>query len=171
MQTREPNGRHQRGGEEREFAPTKVWRLINAALGEMADPMFGTMLGRLALTRKITATQFATGLDFAEKAARYQDAILAPAQDPKAISLERGSVSHPVDVDSVGGRAEAKRHAHNKEVFLEAITELLELGPRTYNILRAVCERNQACTGTEEISELRKGLDRLAVQRRPKRRN
>src|SRR5690348_5768965 len=118
---RTPSGRHSRAGE-RETAPAAIKRLREAALRQMADPQWGTELGRLNLEGAITDAMYAAGKRWAEYAAKYQGAIgVFPVR-----SVQPRSFAHPPDPDSDTGREIAKREAENAEKFFAAHAVLVQ---------------------------------------------
>ena len=69
---REPNGKPQR--ERSGPSPTEISRLRDAALAGMKDPIWGTQLGILHLSGKLTTSQLAAGKRWAELARDYSAA-------------------------------------------------------------------------------------------------
>ena len=99
LKTREPSGRPQR---EREFPPTQVRRLRDAALAGLRDPQWGAELGRLYLTQVIGEAGYAAGVRWAREAAEYHAVIgVRPTRSP---AMEIGSIGHEPDPDSQRGR-------------------------------------------------------------------
>ena len=85
---REPNGRLSRAGETKEFAPTLVKRLRDAAVARMDDAAWGSELGRLFLTHHIEAPLYAAGRKWAELVARHHIAMAAPISEPETGAAE-----------------------------------------------------------------------------------
>jgi hypothetical protein len=127
----------------------------------MRDPAWGTEIGRLYLTGKVTSTMFAAGKRWAELATQYGQALCSPAPDPKAISLDRtGGHSH--DPDSPEGRKEARRHERAVASFLDAHAALKQHGRAAERTVRPVCERGDMLQGHQDLIALSGGLERLA---------
>ena len=157
---RTPSGRPSRAGEPKEHAPALVQRLREAALRGMADPEWGTELGRLFLQQAITAPMYAAGKRWAEMASKYQRTIgVFPS---RSVSLERGIRSAQPDPDSEEGRKIAKREANAAERFFEAHAVLVQHGALAEAVVRRLCEHNEMPIGVGELMKLRTGLDALA---------
>ena len=77
---REPNGQPKRSlnRESAGPSPTEISRLRDAALAGMKDPIWGTQLGILHLSGKLTNSQLAAGKRWAELARDYSAAVGAP---------------------------------------------------------------------------------------------
>lgn len=159
MAKREPNGRAQR---DPQHSPSEIKRLRDAALAGMRDPLWGTEIGRLYLSSKITATMFAAGKRWAELATQYSQALCSPSPDPRAVNLDR-SGSHHVDPDSPEGRREARRHARAVASFIDAHAALKSHNTASERLVRATCERGQTIAGHADLLFLASGLDRLAA--------
>jgi hypothetical protein len=155
---REPNGRIQRVAA---FPVSEVRRLRDAAMSGMRDPMWGTELGRLHLSNKITAAQFAAGKQWAEYASKYHQALCSPSPDPKAISLE-SMKGEALDPESSEGRKEARRHERAVASLVDAMGALKTTLGASERILRAICERNEMVVGHYELLSLVCGLNALA---------
>lgn len=150
---REPNGRHQR---EKSPAPTQVKRLRDAALAGMTQPEWGTELGRLFLNDVITDAMYAAGKRWREWAATFHKAIgVFPV---RSASPQTGRAGSPPDPDSPEGQKIARRESDAAERFFAAHAALTAAGAREERIVRALCERNEAPCGFEELMRLRKGL-------------
>ena len=155
---REPNGRLQRQDED-ESAPAQVKRLRDAALAGMADPEWGTELGRLFLQGRIEPPLYAAGKRWAEYAAQYREAIGSPMQRP--IAFERRSYSHPPDPNSDEGQKQVKRDEEIIAQFQDAHGALS--GWRmSERAVRTCVEDNIAPAGVYEDRWLRHGLRLLA---------
>lgn len=92
---REPSGRLSRSAK-RELGPDSVNEIVRmraAALAGMRDPIWGTQLGRLFLTSKITAQQFRAGRQWCEVVDRWRKVHCGPSFNPKSgmASLHRVS--------------------------------------------------------------------------------
>ena len=163
---REPNGRVQREpnaqrDQHRLTATSEVKRLRDAALLGMRDPLWGTEIGRLYLTGKITAAAFAAGTRWAEQAVQYSQALCSPSPDPRAVSFDR-SGGDSLDPDSYDGRREARRHERAVASFIDAHVALKSIGGASEAAVRHVCERDQMLSGHENLMALIRGLAALA---------
>ncbi len=158
MAQREPNGRVQRV---QQLGAGEIRRLRDAAMSGLRDPMWGTELGRLHLTGKITTVQFAAGRQWCEYAARYQQALCCPSPDPKAVAWE-SLKSEGADPDSPEGRKEARRHVRSVASYQDAHVALKSSLGVSVRILQQVCERDEMLTGHMELQSLICGLDALA---------
>lgn len=164
VESREPNGRRTRSNE-RQFSPTQVRRLRDAAMAGLRDPEWGTHVGRLFLDGTLTAEEYAVAKWWREMAATYLVAICAPAPQPKATSMEAGRGSAPVDPDSDRGREEAAQHRQTAELFLKAHAVLVAAGMMAERTVRRLCEHDEAPVGEEEKLWAICGLKRLAEYR------
>jgi hypothetical protein len=63
---RKPCGRLRPAEPSHLLAPTQVRRMLDIAASEARDPLWATMLGRLYLSGKISATEFASGKRWSE---------------------------------------------------------------------------------------------------------
>lgn len=165
MAKREPNGRIQR--DPPLPPPSEIRRLRDAALSGMRDPTWGTELGRLYLVGKISAPMYAAGKRWGEMVSKYGAALLSPAPDPKAMSLDSMGGSS-VDPDSHEGRKEARRHARAVESFIDARAALKATktpgitSTAMESVVRSVCERNEMLPGHWGLLALSGGLSTLA---------
>lgn len=161
VQIREPSGRPSRAAEQKETAPAQVRRLRDAALAGMADQEWGTELGRLFLSGKITPPMYAAGKKWAERASRYQAAINCPV-GMRSASAERVGFSSPADPDSDEGQEQVKRDVGAVLAFQEAHAVLLGAGLIAERAVRGLCERDEAMTGELHALALHRGLSWLA---------
>ena len=93
---REPNGKPQR--EPSGPSPTEISRLRDAALAGMKDPIWGTQLGILHLSGKLTSSQLAAGKRWGELARDYSAAVGAP-RAPRSAALEAsGGVGESIQI-------------------------------------------------------------------------
>lgn len=161
---RELNGRASRSDPYavKACSPAEVRRLRDAALAGMADERWGTELGRLFLSGKISAPLFEAGKRWRDAAQEYHEAILAPAQNPKAHSFERRGHSHPLDPGTAAGMVEAADHRVTVDEFLKWHAELSDAGSAVERETRAVCERDEAPVGESGLNALDIGLRRLS---------
>jgi hypothetical protein len=159
MRNRTASGQLSHAGEEREFAPTQVKRLRDAALQRMAAPEWGSELGRLYLQGRITSTMYAAGKHWSELAHNYRNAIgVFPVRGSTG---ERSGNSHPIDPGSDRGAKIARREADQAERFFLAHAVLVRV--EAASLVRALCEDNQAPCGSNELMRVRKGLNALTA--------
>src|SRR5215470_9629640 len=141
LKSRTPSGQLSRAGREREFPPTQVKRLRDAAMAGLRDPEWGTELGRLYLEGTITATMYAAGKDWREKAARYVSTL---GHFPvRTILVEERGDSLPPDPDTEEGRKQSRRDTAAMERFFEAHHVLLSAGRLAEATVRRLCEHNE----------------------------
>jgi hypothetical protein len=160
LKARTPSGQLSRAGREREFPPTQVKRLRDAAMAGLRDPEWGTELGRLYLEGTITATMYAAGKDWREKAAKYVSTL---GHFPvRTILVEGRGGSLPPDPDTEEGRKRARREADAMERFFEAHHVLLSAGKLAETAVRRLCEHDEGPCGMAELIALRNGLSALA---------
>lgn len=157
---RTSSGQYSRADKAKEYAPTQVKRLRDAAIMGMADPEWGTELGRMFLQHSITPEMYAAGKRWSEMAASYQHAIgVFPI---RSISLERGIRSAQPDPDSDKGQEVSRREINAQERFFEAHSILISEGCLAEAVVRRLCEHNEIPVGTSELLKLRVALLALA---------
>jgi hypothetical protein len=160
LKARTPSGQLSRAGRERELPPTQVKRLRDAAMAGLRDPEWGTELGRLYLEGTITATMYAAGKAWREKAAKYVSTL---GHFPvRTILVEGRGGSLPPDPDTEEGRKRARREADAMERFFEAHHILLSAGKLAEATVRRLCEHDEGPCGMSELIALRNGLSVLA---------
>jgi hypothetical protein len=145
----------------KEFAPAQVKRLRDAALANMANPEWGTALGRLFLTNEIDGACYEAGKRWAERASRYHLAIGGPPP-LCAAPIEARSKSSSPDPDSLGGQNIVRRDAAAISSFLAAHSVLIAAGADAERGVRALCERDENPVGRENLEATKKGLLWLA---------
>ena len=156
---REPNGKPQR--ERSGPSPTEISRLRDAALAGMKDPIWGTQLGILHLSGKLTSSQLAAGKRWADLARDYSAACQSP-RAPKSVDIEPGGGS-PIDPDSAKGLREARRHSQIVHGYLGSLEALKRTGEAPRLAVRDVCEFNLFPVGSFQLAALRTGLQGLAA--------
>ena len=155
---RQPNGQPKR--EPREYPPTQIKRLRDAAVRGMRDAEWGTELGRLSLQGKITNEMHAAGRIWREQAHKYASSIgVFPVRSAK---LELGSKANAPDPESPEGQKLVRRDANAAEVFFAAHARLTAAGAHSERSVRSVCEQDTPVCGQIEYRALRRGLDALA---------
>lgn len=157
---RERNGKPQRGQQEMPSA-AEVQRLRAASLAGMRDAAWGTTLGWLYLSGKLTSAQFAAGRRWTELAHEYALAVRAPLP-PRSASLER-SASSVLDPDSAEGRKEARRQQQVCDEFERAGAMLAHAGLLPARAIAHVCEQNLMPVGVDGLSHLATGLQTLVI--------
>lgn len=165
---REPNGRLSRSHSEPSLencSPTQVKRLRDAALAEMQDPEWGTELGRLFLSGRITASQFSAGKWFAMLSDSCRAAIDAPSMPHKA-GFVKGSGGHAPDPDSDAGRVQVARDREAVEKFMQAHAALIGAGMLAERAVRMVCEDGKTIENHSQLLGLQNGLEWLCEYRR-----
>lgn len=154
---REPSGRPQRSADIKEFPPTQVKRLRDAALAGMADAEWGSVCGQMFLQGRLTPSMYAAAKRWSERVVRFHSAINAPQPNPKGLNLDR-SGGTPPDPDSPDGQMIAKIEAAVVTDFKAAHAMLLGAGKLSEACVRASCERNDAPVGIIEVEALQRGL-------------
>ena len=159
---REPNGQTKRSLRESAGpSPTEISRLRDAALAGMKDPIWGTQLGILHLSGKLTNAQLAAGKRWAELARDYSTAQQSP-KPPRSAALE-ASAGSAADPDSAKGAREARRHSQIVHGYLGALEALKRTGEIPRLAVRDVCEFNLFPVGSFQLAALRTGLQGLAA--------
>ena len=158
--SRYPNGQPRRGPPEL-MSPTESRRLMDAAKSGLKDPIWGTSLGWLHLSGKITATQFAAGKRWKELARDYSITSQSPKQPQSAKLAPDGGT--PADPDSPRGLREARRHSQIIHQYLGALEILKHASLPVRRAVREVCELRQMTTGEDDLRALRAVLNVLAI--------
>ena len=158
VDAREPNGRPQR---EREFPPTMVRRLRDAAMRGLRDQEWGTELGRLFLEKAITEEMYAAGRKWGEEAEKYRESI--GTYMVKTAAMQRGSIGHDADPDSDEGRVQARRERDGMERFFASHAALMAAGTQAESAVRRLCEEGLSLAGMMEFQAARSGLLALAT--------
>ena len=158
---REPNGKPQRTRPAELMSPTEARRLMDAARTGLKDPVWGTTLGWLHLSGKLTTTQFAAGKRWAEVAAEYSEACQGPKQ-PRSANLNSAG-GEPSDPDSLQGAKEAKGHTRALHRYIGALEVIRRTGEAPARAVAATCERGSMPEGADSLNNLRRGLDALAT--------
>ena len=156
---REPNGKPQRHRDSGP-SPTEISRLRDAALAGMKDPIWGTQLGILHLSGKLTNSQLAAGKRWAELARDYSAAVGAP-RGPRSAALEASGGS-AVDPDSARGLREARRHSQIIHGYLAALETLARASSLARAAVVLVCEQDAHPIPTDLVA-LKSGLDALTA--------
>ena len=127
----------------------------------LRDASWGTMLGRIYLAEKISASEYAAGKRWAALTAEYAVACQAP-RAPTTVLLDAVG-GRPPDPDSEIGRKEVKRHEKANREYLDGRHALRLAGRNAEAVVEATVVLDQACTCFDEIKALRDGLGALAT--------
>ena len=150
---REPSGKPKRSSDDAVLlSPVEVHRMRAAAAQGLRDGIWGSVLGYLLLTGKITNAQFAAGKRWSEIAAEYQQAMRSPSP-PQSPQIERTKQS--------GDESEHERDATALREFANAFSVLVLAGSDSRRAVIRVCERNEVPAGLDDLLALRAGLDAL----------
>lgn len=141
-------------------AASEVHRLRSAALAGMRDAIWGSTLGWLYLSGKLTSSQFTAGLRWASLATQFASSVQAPS-GARSAKLERTGGT-PVDPDTQEGRQEAARHESAALEYAGAVNMLNLAGELPKAAVRHVCEQNLMPRGAKELDGLVMGLHVLA---------
>ena len=143
------------------LSPTEVRRLVDGAAMGLKDSTWSSTLGRLHLTGKINASQFAAGKRWAELVSNYAEASQGPRQ-PRTKPLDAiGGAS--ADPDSEKGAKEARRHERATANYREGRHALRLAGSEAERVVESVCVQDQALAGFDELGVLRTGLQSLST--------
>jgi hypothetical protein len=157
---REANGRVSRKGE-REWAPTRIKRIIDDAIEGYGNALFGSPLGILALRRHIQPYHVAAGQRWAGLSLKYHAATGGPSSSHSA-SLEHGLHANSPDVDTPLGRELSQTERDVIMRRLKAERLLMAMSYKTFALVCDVCDAN-IYPPAWEYDRLRAGLHRLAV--------
>lgn len=162
---REPSGRLSRKTAVQIDArsPVAVKRLMAAALSKMADPEWGTEIGRLLLTGKIDEKMFEAGKRWGRLAERFRMATCTPSPDPKSMNFGGSGRSVEVDPDSEEGVRRAKFDRGVIVDMQNAHGALASVGSSAERQVRNTCERGEMVIGPVALAAITKGLERLAL--------
>jgi len=154
---REPNGRLSRA-DRREFAPTRIRRVIDNAIDRCGDPLFGSMLGQLALRNHIEAYHVAAGQRYAGLRSKYHSAVGGPRIGAGIFSF--GLRANAPDPDTAVGQELSQTERDVIARMAKAEEVLSTLGRQASAAVADVCEDRHP--GAWNYSALRAGLDGLA---------
>ena len=158
---RKPSGRVASPSEPVLPSPTETYRLREAALSGMREPIWASSLGRLYNTGKISGMEFAAGKRWSELAADYSAQSLSP-RPPRSAKLENGGGS-AVDPDSAAGRREALRDVKLAAGYVEALVVLQRAGNASRQAVINTCELGLYPAGQDGLFSLRDGLRGLGA--------
>jgi len=153
---REPSGRISRAVLKAidGHSPAAVKRLQDAALRGIADPDYGTELGRLALTGKISPTQREAGRRWCKLREEFVRTLGIPLPSPGLPNL-----------NSIAATA-VFRDRYERDVYdayKAALIALRAAGNDAAMTIVATCEYDQACTSPTRLKALHLGLNALAT--------
>jgi hypothetical protein len=162
---REPNGQPSRA-EARALdrlldaqSPAAATRLRDLALREIAAPEYGSEIGRLFITNKISAAQYEAGKRWAILVQCYYRALGTRPDPPSSAWLGRiRSYAHLAAPESESG---LKRVV--VKTYDDALAALRDYAPNSERIVRACCERDAPLTTAEQLEKLRRGLNAFAA--------
>jgi hypothetical protein len=160
LAARTPNGRLARRVADTMMPPTQIKRLLDAAADGLRDGMWGSSLGRLYLTQKISAGELSAGQHWAMLVTEYSQACRSP-KPPSTVQLEKLGGSS-IDPDSEQGVLEVERHEKISARYLAGRNALRIAGGAAERAVTTTCELDQAPAGFEELNALRDGLRALA---------
>lgn len=158
MHRREPNGKPQREAKQQTRqhempSPAEVKRLRDAAMIGMRDAIWGTVLGYLHLSGKLSIDQFTAGVHWARLSRFYHRAMEGP-RDPRSNLLTRVSTSNA-----------PKPEQHDAHAMVQAYEAVMrEISVTTHGAQRLaamvrVCELNLLPTSPQQVQELVDGLE------------
>lgn len=153
LSQREPNGKPKRSTDELMLSPVEVQRLRALAAQGLRDAVWGSMLGYLLITGKITNVQFAAGKRWSEIVGEYERTMQSPSQ-PRSPQAERSTQG----ISSI----ELARDVAVRLDFNAAYSALMLSGLNNRHAVIRVCERNDAPHGLSDLLALRAGLDVLS---------
>ena len=165
---REPTGRPSRAEAAAEDAPPPVSakRLRDAAIARMADPEWGTELGRLWLAGKITAAEYQAGKRWWNVREAYLLAIGSPPAYPSSVmSSALGGMGSAAGDDPPITTREGRRLKEKRERAIaeyDRATAAIGTGVDMLAAFRLTMEHEQAPIGAVGLSNLAWCLERLA---------
>lgn len=145
----------------REISSTdpKEWpRLRDAALAGMANPMWGSELGRLMVRRSLTAAQFEAARRYSETCRLAGNMTGLPSPSPKTPSWARS----PGKQRDAFSEEENVRGEVAKALYQNIINIRAMLDPMTMRLINSVCCNDEACAAWD-LHRLQQGLEKIAV--------
>ena len=144
------------------LAPAEVRRLVEMAAVGVRDAQWASQCGRLCLSGKISAAQFAASKRLLELTASYSVSCDSPTP-PKSAPLEVGSKGHAPDIDSVGGQKQARLHERASLAYIEAKATLRSAGRNVEAALDNIVILDRAPEGLDQLAALQSGLTALSL--------
>jgi len=129
----------------------------------MADPEWGTEIGRLFLEGKIPPELFEAGKRWGRLVVAYHKAIGAKPPYPKSASFSGEGGTVEPDPDSQLGKQRAKKERAIVSDMMEAHAVLIGAGKLAEIAVRSVCESNESPVGTVGHESLVRGLSWIAL--------
>jgi hypothetical protein len=142
------------------MSPAEVRRMAEAAQAGLRDAMWGTTIGRLYLTGKVSASEYGAAKRWVELVAGYSTACQSP-QPPRTAVLD-ATGGTPIDPDSISGIKQARQHERATASYLPGRHALRLAGPTAERVVGDVVELGQAPAGQGELEALRTGLQSLS---------
>ena len=164
---REPSGRLSRSTEDAidAISPAAVRRLRDAALQKHADPLWGSEIGRLFLSHKLTSVQFEAAKRWARLGVEYRLAVGAPPPHERpgtlgTVGVVNGSgLGDDPAVDTAEGRRLRERRLRSSARWKPPLPPWAPGWPRR---CATSCELDKAPVGVAGLTNLQRGLDVLA---------
>lgn len=154
---REPNGKPKRAAKQQQLpSATEVQRLRTAALAGMRDAAWGTTLGWLHLNGKLTASEMAAGLRYAELVAEYSRVVGSPR---RVRSVQIDGLRTFAGINTPTARRQMLYDQQTVDEFMKTVR--LIYYPPVARAIGSVCEENLMPAGQEELEWLRMGLRKL----------
>ena len=148
-------------------SPAEIRRLRDAAMSGLRDAAWGSEVGRLHLTNRISSSELAAAKRWLELTAKYSRALGSP-KPPTTVSLEALGGTPP-DPDSEIGQKQAKRHERASRDYVEARDALRLAGRHVEAAVEAVVLRDSAPGrlgsargGAQRPADARRDLERAA---------
>ena len=126
----------------------------------MRDSTWGSALGRLYLTGRLTSSDFAAGKHWNSLVTDYS--TCRSPTPPRTLQLDAVGGT-PADPDSDVGAREALRHRRATAAFLDGRHALRLAGAAAERAAADVCERDCVPVGPIELEALRTGLRSLST--------
>lgn len=167
---REPSGRLARSTEEEINAlpPATARRMRDAAARRMADPVWGSQLGRLFLEGKLSASQFEAGKRWGSLVRSWHRAIGAPkpypGEGPIAFmgTVRAANVDDDPSLDTEEGKLLRRKRLALGSDMQQAHAVLIGAGMLAERAVRATCEDNEVPVGALGMMNLQCGLSWLS---------
>lgn len=166
IRRREPSGRPSRAEEDVAPPPTSAKRLRDAAIARMADPEWGTELGRLWLAGKVTAPQYQAGKRWWNVRENYLVAIGSPMPYPPAgmVAVLAGPPGTAGEDPPIGTKEGRRLREKRERAIAEYVGAVAALGHGVDMLaaFRLTMEHERAPIGAVGLSNLGWCLERLA---------
>ena len=143
-------------------SPCATKRLIMASLAGMADPQWGTVIGRYFLSGYLDPNQYEAAKRYGAICEAYAIMLQGP-RPPKTSTGEMGTLSSQVDPDTELGQAEADYHKRTKERYDQVKTILMAYGTVVENEMTKMSVGVGAIPSYESLIKIKKILDELVL--------